>query len=85
MKTANERLSFLKWVGANFKKINRLQENIGKLADEVTGHPTLQDINIHSATRTIYNLCDRMSYIENEIDSAHFVATGELRDKEKTQ
>jgi hypothetical protein len=81
MKTANERLDFLKWVSANFKKINRLQETIDKLADEVTRYPTLQDINVHSATKSICHLADRLLFIENEIDSAHFVNTGELKEK----
>lgn len=83
MKTANERLDFLKWVSANFKKVDRLQETVGKLADEVTRYSSLQDINVHTATRAIYNLADRLSFIENEIDSAHFVATGEMKERGK--
>ena len=83
MKTANERLDFLKWVSANFKKINRLQETIEKLADEVTRYSALQDINVHTAARAIYNLSDRLLFIDNQIDSAHFVATGEMKEKGK--
>lgn len=83
MNTPNERLDFLKWVNANFKKVERLQTRLADLAEEAGKYAQLQDINLHTAHSALYNLEDRLGFLNNELDSAHFVATGEVQAKEK--
>jgi len=83
MHTANERLELLKWVSANMSKVERLQTAISKLADRVVTEPALQDIEICSVLSKLQHLGDRMSYLDKEIDSQHFVNEGVLKIKDK--
>lgn len=83
MNTPNDRLEFLKWVNAHFKKVERLHMRLCDLADEVSNYPHLQDVGIHAAHSVLNHLEDRLNFLNHDLDSAYFVATGEMRVKDK--
>ena len=83
MQTPDERLNFLKWTSANLKKIRNMQAKIADMADKINSFPQLQDINLFSSASQLSNLFDRLDFLENNLDSTHFVNTGEIKEKEK--